>query len=559
MFLIYTNHLLAKEFFVSVSGIPTNSGTVQSPWNLQYALDHPSVVRPGDTISMLEGHYYGKEAIGDYRGAGFISKIKGTKDNPIIVRAFPGHRVILDGGNRQHPTDRTGGLDSHVIGIFGDYTWYIGFEITDSSDFSRSGYNTGQTWRVRSMFSTGTGLKFINLLVYDTGNGLGPFSGCVDCESYGNIVFYNGWSNLGIRGHGEGFYGQNSEPVKKLIDNIVFKNFDSGIILYGSGQATINNFHLEGNVVFQNGVINDDPNGWGFLFGKNTTTTGTGNNFLIKENYHYNRFDYNRSNNIDLAYQSGLSNVIFRDNYSVGFNAVKYNIPVVGLSAIGNTFVGNVNQVAANQISRDSNSIFSSSNPPKNNIISIRPNLYEKERAHIVVYNWENKLSEKIDLLDLNLVDNREYEFLDVQNIFGSAIVRFKYSSSQSEILLPLTLNEVTKVAGDSVPRPAVHTESLFNVFLLRRVELNTSLKVESLSSYQIYQINDKELRITSNDDEEYSISMIDLFGKEIISTNRINRELLLKLPESGAGIFFINIRKKGFNKTHKLSVLNAF
>lgn len=550
--------LHSKEFFVSVTGNSNNLGSYISPWNLQTALDHPRQVQPGDTISILEGRYFGKEAEGDFIAAGFISRIKGTREKPIIVRAYPGHRVILDGGNRKHPCENINGLDSHVIGILGDFTWYIGFEITDSNEFSRSGIIFGQTWRVRSMVSIGTGLKLINLIVYDTGNGLGPFSGCVECESYGNIIFYNGWSNLGVRGHGEGFYSQNTGPVKKLHDNIVFKNFDSGMILYGSSQSTIENYDIEGNIIFENGVINDDPNGWGMLFGKNTTATGTGNNFVIKDNYLYNRFDYLRSNNMDLGYLSGLSNVKLYNNYSVGYNAIKYNIPIKGLTATGNTFVGRVEIEAKPQIHPDSNNLFTSSSLPKKNEVFIRPNSYEEGRAHIVVYNWEKKLYEVVNLQNLNLKENVEYELIDVQNLFGPAAVKFKYSENSSTIQIPLNLLDVTKVVGDSVPRAAKHSDGLFNVFLIRECKLINSFEESMPSEIEIFQDPGNFLIVKSiNSDNNNMISAFNLTGQVVIPRQNILETSRIVLPEGNLGIILIKIESKNKTFTRKLYLRN--
>jgi hypothetical protein len=62
-------------------------GTQEDPWYLDMALRHPPQVRPGDTIWVRGGTYHGA----------FLSRIKGTAEKPIIVRAWPGERVILDG------------------------------------------------------------------------------------------------------------------------------------------------------------------------------------------------------------------------------------------------------------------------------------------------------------------------------------------------------------------------------------------------------------------------------------------------------------------------------
>lgn len=470
LFLLVPSLVSATQFYVSPDGLPANDGSINSPWNLQTALDHPAVVLPGDTIWLRGGTYFGNPVADDTWVAGFISTLEGTADKPILIRQYPGERAILDGGNRPHPVvSANPNLDSFVLGILGDYTTWWGFEVTDSNTHSRADSMAGFRWRVRSLVTIGTGIRLINLTVHDTGNGLGPFSGCVACEVYGNLIFYNGWSHLGVRGHGEGMYGQNVAPTKFIRDNIVFKQFDSGIIFYGSANSTIDNLHFEGNVVFANGEVNDDPNGWGFLLGKSSPVTGPGNNFIIKNNFLYNRFNYNRSNNIDMGYQSGLNNVSFKNNYSAGYWSVRNNLPVTNLSASGNTLIGGIYPVSAAQISPDSNLILPPVPLPTENAVFVRPNIYEQGRSHIIVYNWLNLNELSVSLVNSGLIPGDHFEIVDVQNLFGPPVVSGIFQAANPTVNLPMNLTEVTTVVGENVPKPAVHTDPVFNVFLVRK------------------------------------------------------------------------------------------
>ncbi len=76
-------------FYISVNGSSANSGTQNSPWSLGYAFDGANgSIRPGDTVCISGGTYAGR----------FVGKLNGTASNPIIVRAIPGQRAIIDGG-----------------------------------------------------------------------------------------------------------------------------------------------------------------------------------------------------------------------------------------------------------------------------------------------------------------------------------------------------------------------------------------------------------------------------------------------------------------------------
>ncbi|MFN0213218.1 MAG: T9SS type A sorting domain-containing protein [Saprospiraceae bacterium] len=544
--------VLGTQFYVSSNGNSANTGSMASPWDLQTALNHPAAVKPGDTIWLRGGTYLGNPTLGP---VSFISHLKGTSDKPIVVRQYPGERAILDGGNLPHPVVDPN--DSYVMGILGNYTWYWGFEVTDSNLHSRADSLAGSRWRVRSLVMLGTGNKYINLIVHDTGNGLGPFSGCVDCEVYGSIIFYNGWSHLGVRGHGEGMYGQNVAPTKFIRDNIVFKQFDSGIILYGSSASSINNFHLEGNVVFSNGTINDDPNGWGFLIGKNSTASGPGNNFLIQENFLYNRFDYQRSNNMDMGYQSGLNNVNFRNNYSAGYWAVRNNLPVTGLSATGNSLIGGIYPVSAAQISADSNTILPSNPLPAQNAVFVRPNLYEAGRAHIVVYNWQNQSSIQVNLADAGLAEGENFEVFDVQDLFSSPVLSATYSTANPIVNLPMNLSSVTPVIGENVPRPAIHTDPYFNVFLVKKAETTTdvSLPTPALSFKHFFDSQSKQLTLQFPDQGSRHIWILDASGKRISEKSGSEFELTLDLSTLSAGVYVVSVMQNGKFSSKKLLI----
>ncbi|MEZ4272605.1 MAG: hypothetical protein R3C68_14600 [Myxococcota bacterium] len=79
-------------FFVAPDGSTGGDGTRDRPWDLKTALEHPSAVKPGDTIWLEGGTYKGHIT----NSRGLISFLKGTADKPIIVRAVPGQRVTID-------------------------------------------------------------------------------------------------------------------------------------------------------------------------------------------------------------------------------------------------------------------------------------------------------------------------------------------------------------------------------------------------------------------------------------------------------------------------------
>ena len=76
----------ATEYFVSHDGDDSNPGTLEKPWrHIQKAV---TMLSPGDICTVREGQY-SEEIV--------ISGLKGTQDNPITFRSFPGELVTFDG------------------------------------------------------------------------------------------------------------------------------------------------------------------------------------------------------------------------------------------------------------------------------------------------------------------------------------------------------------------------------------------------------------------------------------------------------------------------------
>src|SRR5262249_24372276 len=146
-----------------------------------------------------------------------------------------------------------------------------------------------------------------------------------------------GWQGSD-RYHGHSFYTQNLGGNKYYTDNIAWGSCDLGMQVYGSDAASLNNFHIVGNTLFNSG----------FDTGAENLVVGGGqvaNDPVITDNYVYNR----RSYNVDLGYSSGCSNAVIQNNV---FTAQGYadtpwvDVMVIkcaaGSSITGNTFYGMV-------------------------------------------------------------------------------------------------------------------------------------------------------------------------------------------------------------------------
>ena len=77
----------AANYYVSTTGTSSASGSITQPLNLATALSGASPARAGDTIWIRGGTYRGP----------IESRIGGTGEQPITVRAYPGERSTIDG------------------------------------------------------------------------------------------------------------------------------------------------------------------------------------------------------------------------------------------------------------------------------------------------------------------------------------------------------------------------------------------------------------------------------------------------------------------------------
>lgn len=82
-----------SEWYVSTSGNKQSSGSRESPWDIESALNGSQKnIKPGDSIIVLEGIYKATPSVGSM---GFVIKLTGSEDSPVKVIAEKGKRVTM--------------------------------------------------------------------------------------------------------------------------------------------------------------------------------------------------------------------------------------------------------------------------------------------------------------------------------------------------------------------------------------------------------------------------------------------------------------------------------
>jgi hypothetical protein len=476
-----------RQWFVSPSGSPTGQGTQSSPWDLATALAHGpghTKVQPGDTIWLRSGLYSGT----------YLSTLNGAEGEPIIVRAFPGERVIIDKAtvdDQKQP----------ALKVRGSWVWFWGIEITNSSpNRQRNSPYTGrdQPWRGSGADVYAPHVKFINMIFHDNGQGIWDKEDMT--EIHGCLFFYNGNNK---REHG--LYIGNAMGTKYITDNILFAQGGYGILAHSdSSSSSQKGLHLEGNVSFNNGIITGDDQKTG-----NVQVGGvsgvSAERIVLKNNFIYNTSDNATSKNhgIRLGYEDRSNkDVKILDNYIVskvplllwwwqsvnfegntiystggdvielkrpgGAGASSYDWDFNKYFATAPSFLNENKTLGFRdwaQLTRlDAHSQVASDGRPTGVQVFVRPNRYEAGRANIVVYNWDLKDQVALDVGSV-LGTGDTFEIRDAQNYFGEPVLRATYKGGP--VLLPMKLSGLTLPVGN-VERLPRHTPPEFGVFVLQ-------------------------------------------------------------------------------------------
>ncbi len=464
----------AVEFYVSPDGRPEASGSSDDPWDIATAFAHPAAVQPGDVLWLRGGTYT------DGTGRRLLfSKLKGTAEQPIIVRGRPGERVVVDGG----------------IAIEGESTWFWGFEITSSQTVREADAN-GVIPMNDAINCRAPNTKLINLIIHDTRQGMGVWSEAPDTEVYGNLIYYNGYQDKD-RAHGHGIYFQNKDGAKLIADNIVFSQFYAGLHGYGSNSAFIRNVTLDGNIVFSNGQLSRREQYVDNLL----LWPGTPmENIVVRDNFTYfpsRAAGYSRVGTLGSAVHRNVSvtgnywiggyiavmmseweQAEFRNNvaYSDNGHIAWLETPPAPEAYIwdNNTYYGKSFFTAESKTnswdawrqktSFDSNSTYQQSKP-KGAWTFVRPNKFDADRAHIAVYNWDLAEAVGVDLSPL-LNAGDSFEIRDAQNFFGDPV--FSGSFVGNPVMIPMHGLTVAQPNG-VVPTAPRHTAPEFGAFILLR------------------------------------------------------------------------------------------
>ncbi|MBK8245189.1 MAG: T9SS type A sorting domain-containing protein [Saprospiraceae bacterium] len=455
--------LLASSFYVSSNAKITGTGSFSNPWTFQTALNHPSALHPGDTVWLKGGIYtntYDAQT-------SFNCKTNGTANAPIIFRNYNNERVTIDGQL----------LYSLYVGLGNSsYTWFWGLEITNTASTDRNHDIPG------GITCTAENIKFINMIIHDTGTGIDCWKTAKNSETYGCIIYHIGNNLLNgtnLEGHGHGMYLQNDTFGTKLIhNNIIFNTYGYGIKVWQTTTtAALGNFDIQRNIVFNSGAASENLGG----VGNNSRThnffvvaNGENNpvrNTVIKHNYTYADQTMPRPSVNAFGLNYGVLNMTLDSNVLMCQTRLGHNnTPIFDASVKGNQIIGGIPPVYGIYLWG-----FTQADYPQNNFIPIvptsglsyfvLPNKYESDRSHIVIYNWDNSNSVTVNITNTGLQNGDQYELINTLDYYNDVITK-TYDGSGT-ITIPMIGHTAVQAIG-SKQKPIISFPT-FGAFLLRK------------------------------------------------------------------------------------------
>lgn len=466
---------IRRGYYVAPNGSSANDGSYTRPWDMATAIAGAGGrVRPGDTVWVRGGTYRGN----------FRSTVAGTASAPVVIRAFPGERAIIDGNASQ---------SASTWNVRGAWSVYWGLEFTNSYT-NRLTSSTANNVRPNVVVNYASNTRYVNIIIHDGGVAFYNDAAYSNVELAGAIIYNNGWQGPD-RGHGHAIYLKSNTGPVLARENILFNQFGYGIHVYtNAGSGKLNNIQLIGNIAFNNGTLASNSTSSNILMGGDDTATGT----VVRENFAYFTPGLSGTNvkvgwgtlkngdvRVERNYFAGGSQVFDFGYWSTALVSGNTFVGTAGVARLndgsksGKSWSGNVHQRDPATTSwRFNSSSYTFSNwrtatgfastdqayggLPTSTKVVVRKNPYEAGRANIVVYNWARQGSVSADLGGVLAVGDR-FAVYNVQNLFGTPVASGVYSGGA--VILPMSGVTPPQPVGWSKTGP--RTGPNFDVFVV--------------------------------------------------------------------------------------------
>jgi len=377
----------ASDWYVAPAGTSGGQGTRDAPWDIESALSGRQKIAAGDTIWLLGGTY--KHPNRKSGNLGYSVQLAGRENQPIHVRAARGERVTIDGGLAvQNPSAYLWLWDLELI---------VSENLRQSRRFEELGSHPKSYDRPHGGLNvyTGTGCKYLNLVIHDNAQGVSFWSGATESELYGSIIYDNGW-DAPDRGHGHAVYTQNEKGIKTIADCIMTGGYGYTMHAYGSSRAFVDHYLAEGNICYDGGR---------FLIGGGRPSR----DIKVVNNYLYNvdmQLGYSAPENEDCEVRGNL---------------------IVN----GGLYINKFKQVV-----EEDNLVLRKTDPRPAGAairVEVRPNPYDADRFHVIVFNWAQSPTAALEL-GRHLQMGDSYRLMAPRDLFGQPVAAGVYDGTPPPI-----------------------------------------------------------------------------------------------------------------------------
>ena len=281
------------------------------------------------------------------------------------------------------------------------------------------------------------------LIGFYPGSGNNPWAGMSYAAGAASVDMSWNWTP-DYYGHGHGMYVQEMTGGKLIGDNLVYDQVAYAAQFYGTSGSGFIDSNIEGNLFVRSGLI------LGGLSG-----------FVLTDTVFQDNYTWALSTNVGYT-MADLDNFAVTDNYL--HNAVRTTLPATwdALSMTGNTFVGPTTNFGSGDF--PTNTYYTLGSPPTTNVVVVRANAHETNRANVYVFNWENLTSVAVDLSSA-VANGTPIFVMNAQDYYNTPVWSGTYNGGT--IPLPMTgLTAAAAVGSDYTP-PGPTGQS-FNAFIVR-------------------------------------------------------------------------------------------
>ena len=282
-----------------------------SPWSLRKALAHPPAVKPatrsGSAPEPTPGH--------------FTSSLGASPKKPIVVRQYPGERATIDGNY--------GGQRRDDLDVRGTYTlvWGLRDPQLRAPNARRRADGRHRRPGARRHTCSVTDKGSSTWLSTTPAQGVLTTSGALRTPRSTDASSTTTATTARIAATATGSTSRTRPASKRIVDNIIFRQFGCGIHAYTEG-GTLDDLYFEGNTAFNNGSCPRCPAlTTNFLIGANgcRPTEPRSSEKVAKKTSLLNNYSYFSSSGgvaANLGYSKGIASPTILDNYLVGGRAL---------------------------------------------------------------------------------------------------------------------------------------------------------------------------------------------------------------------------------------------